>query len=166
MGYVTKEEIECKGCGRIIHKNELQYDSTKGRICLDCYKGKQPRQTTPLKETRRKNPFVTAILNFLWPGLGFIYLGTTRFIIGGIILCILVLIPSVLTWSDPLDPFSIMFSLVFGCFWAFVGLIATDRFNKSMRPPTPVEPPHLTPPLQGKQTRRPVTEEVTRLDRD
>ena len=52
MGHVTKEEIECKSCGRNIHKNELQYDSPKGRICLDCYKGKQPRQTAPPKETR------------------------------------------------------------------------------------------------------------------
>ena len=53
MGYVTKEEIECKSCRRIIRKNELQYDSPEGRICLDCYTGKQPRQTTPLKETPR-----------------------------------------------------------------------------------------------------------------
>ena len=52
MGYVTREEIECKSCGRIIRKKELQYDSPKGRICLDCYKGKQLRQTAPLKETR------------------------------------------------------------------------------------------------------------------
>jgi hypothetical protein len=42
MGYVTKEEIECKSCGRIIRKNELQYDSPEGRICLNYYTGKQP----------------------------------------------------------------------------------------------------------------------------
>jgi len=53
MGYVTKEETECKSCGRTIHKNELQYSSPEGGICLYCYTGKQPRQTTPLKETRR-----------------------------------------------------------------------------------------------------------------
>lgn len=34
MGYVTKDEVECKRCGRTIHKNELQYDSEEGRICL------------------------------------------------------------------------------------------------------------------------------------
>ncbi len=50
MGYVTKEEVECKSCGRIVRKNELQYDSPEGRICLACYGRKQPRQTTPLKE--------------------------------------------------------------------------------------------------------------------
>jgi len=47
IGYVTKEEVECKSCGRTIRKNELQYDSPEGRICLNCDAGKQPRQTTP-----------------------------------------------------------------------------------------------------------------------
>ena len=55
MGYVTKEETDCKSCGRTIQKNELQYDSPKGRICLECYKGRQPRQLTAVKE---KYPFL------------------------------------------------------------------------------------------------------------
>jgi len=46
MGYVTKEEVECKKCGRIIQKNELQYDSPEGRICVYCYTGKSTYEET------------------------------------------------------------------------------------------------------------------------
>jgi hypothetical protein len=37
LGYVTKEEVECKSCGRIIRKGKFQFDSPEGRICLDCH---------------------------------------------------------------------------------------------------------------------------------
>ena len=43
MGYRTEHDEECKGCKRIIRKNELQYDSPIGRVCKDCYvKGLPP----------------------------------------------------------------------------------------------------------------------------
>ena len=158
MGYITNDELECKSCGRIIRKNELQYDSPEGRICLECYAGRQPRQTTPLKETR-KSPLIAAILNFLLPGIGFIYLGTTPFIIGGFVLLIIGLAETVLTWSYALDPFMIMLSFVFGCFWAFLGFIAANHVNKSLQPPKPVE---VIEPLQAKPPTRVVTEEVSR----
>ncbi len=74
MGCVTREEVECKSCGRIIRKNELQYDSPEGRICLGCYKGKEPRQTTPLEETPKmpetfKDEKVLSAINVWGSGL-------------------------------------------------------------------------------------------------
>lgn len=31
-------------CGKIIHKNQLQYETLEGKICIDCYTEKQPLQ--------------------------------------------------------------------------------------------------------------------------
>jgi hypothetical protein len=37
---------------------------------------------------KKKNPWVAAILNLLFPGIGFAYLGSTAFILAGIVLFI------------------------------------------------------------------------------
>jgi small-conductance mechanosensitive channel len=37
---------------------------------------------------RKKNPWVAAILNFFFPGIGFAYLGSTALIVGGMVLFI------------------------------------------------------------------------------
>jgi|GEM_PF-1114547 len=37
---------------------------------------------------KQKNPWIAAILNFVFPGIGFAYLGSTAFILAGIILFI------------------------------------------------------------------------------
>jgi hypothetical protein len=44
MGYVTESETRCSGCGRVIRKKELQYDSPKGRLCKECYEKQAPDQ--------------------------------------------------------------------------------------------------------------------------
>lgn len=37
---------------------------------------------------RKKNPWLAAILNLLFPGIGFVYLGSTALIVGGMVLFI------------------------------------------------------------------------------
>lgn len=106
----------------------------------------------------RKNPLIVATLNFLIPGIGFIYLGTAPFIIGGFVLFIATIIVTGLTWNI-FDSFVMLLSLVFACLWAILGLIATDYVNKSMQPSLPVKPLEtlrIKPPIQ------PVTEDVSR----
>lgn len=37
---MTEPEVTCKRCGRVIPRNELQYDSFTGWICKDCREGR------------------------------------------------------------------------------------------------------------------------------
>lgn len=101
---------------------------------------------------KRKNPWIAAILNFLIPGIGFIYLGTTPFIIGGAVLFIFVILETAITWSTILDPLTIALSFLFAFFWATLGYVAAEYVNKHVPPPTPAVPseplraPALSPP--------------------
>lgn len=90
---------------------------------------------------KRKNPWITAILNFLIPGIGFIYLGTTPFVIGGAVLFIFGILETAITWSTILDPLTIALSFLFAFFWAALGYIAAEYVNKHMPSPTPAVPP-------------------------
>jgi len=90
---------------------------------------------------KRKNPWVAAALNFLIPGIGFIYLGTTPFIIGGAVLFIFGILETAITWSTILDPLTLTLSFLFAFFWAALGYVATEYVNKRMPLPAPVVPP-------------------------
>ena len=90
---------------------------------------------------KSKNPWIVAILNFLIPGIGFIYLGTTPFIIGGVVLFIFGILETAITWSTILAPLTLALSFLFAFFWAALGYVATEYVNKRMPSLTPVVPP-------------------------
>jgi len=97
---------------------------------------------------KRKNPWVAATLNFLIPGIGFIYLGTTPFIIGGAVLFIFGILETAIAWSTILDPLTLTLSFLFAFFWAALGYVAAEYVNKRMPPPAPVVPPAPPPSLK------------------
>ena len=106
----------------------------------------------------RKNPWIAAILNFLIPGIGFIYLGTTPFIIGGAILFVFEILVVAITWEIVFDPLMMSLSFLFSFFWAALGYVAAEYVNKRMPPPTPAvapEPLRTPAPLPPAPTPAP-----------
>jgi len=89
---------------------------------------------------KRKNPWIAAILNFLFSGIGFIYLETTTFIIIGVALFLFELLKAVITWSTILDPLTLVLSLVSSFIWAALGYVCAEYVNKCMPPPPPPTP--------------------------
>jgi len=81
-----------------------------------------------------KDPWVAAILNFFFPGLGFIYLGRAEFIVGGLMLFIVDLMGSCAILVASINPISlaivwtVVFSLSF--LWAVLGYISAEYVNK------------------------------------
>jgi 4-amino-4-deoxy-L-arabinose transferase-like glycosyltransferase len=85
----------------------------------------------------RKNPWVAAILNFLLPGIGFIYCGTTPFIIGGAILFIISIWATVTSYKSMFEASTLILSFLPAIFWAALGYVAAEYVNKQMLPPMP-----------------------------
>ena len=79
------------------------------------------------KKKINKNPLIAAILNFLFPGLGFVYLSTPEFVILGSILFFIDLILSIVFITVPLF-WLIGFCLSF--FWAILGYISAEYVNQ------------------------------------
>jgi len=85
---------------------------------------------------KKKNPWVTAILNFLFPGLGFIYIGTTEYIAIGSILFIIDIFSTIILF--PLIFHYIYYmvitiiSISLGIFFATLGYIATEKYNEKI----------------------------------
>jgi hypothetical protein len=94
-----------------------------------------------------KNPWIAAILNFLLPGLGFLYCGTTTLVIGGALLLIMSLV-STLTSSQWLKPDTILLSLVESVALGVLGYGAAEIVNRSL-PPPPTETHTPTPFLKN-----------------
>jgi hypothetical protein len=94
----------------------------------------------------RKNPLLAAILNFLLPGLGFMYCGTTPFIIGGFSLLMLSLAETAIAFSQPLTALTLLLSLVGAFVWAVLGYGAVECINKSVLPPLQPPPSPAPPP--------------------
>lgn len=68
----------------------------------------------------RKNPWAAAILNFFFPGIGFVYLSIARYILGDITLFIIDIIFTVLTMGMWLsfDPIIVTIGISLSVLWA------------------------------------------------
>lgn len=81
-----------------------------------------------------KNPWIAAVLNFFFPGLGFVYLGQAEFVLGGIVLFGADLTISCVALAASMDTASfiivwtVFFSLSF--LWAILGYISAEYVNK------------------------------------
>jgi len=83
-------------------------------------------------QVKQKNPWVAAILNFFFPGIGFIYLGTTLFIIVGVILFSIELFLSIVLFPLLFTPIVLSASLMGSVFWAALGYVAAEHVNKQL----------------------------------
>jgi len=95
-----------------------------------------------------KSPAVTAILNFLIPGLGFVYIGTTLFVIGGLVEIFFSIIEAGLLLVYPVPAALWLLSLGAAFAWAILGYGAAESFNGKlpMHPPQPPQPQPLASP--------------------
>ena len=85
---------------------------------------------------KKKNPWVTAILNFLFYGLGFIYIGTTEYIIIGIILAIIGILLTIISLPFMVNAYMMVLifitSIGFSCIFAVLGYVLTEKYNEKV----------------------------------
>jgi hypothetical protein len=85
---------------------------------------------------KKKNPWITAILNFLFYGFGFIYIGTTKYIAIGSILFIIDILSTIILYPLLFDPY--IFTLIatlsisLGIFFAILGYVLTEKYNEKL----------------------------------
>jgi len=105
----------------------------------------------------RKNPAVTAILNFLIPGLGFVYIGTTLFVIGGLVEIFFSIIETGLLLVYPVPPALWLLSVGAAFAWAILGYGAAESFNGKLPMNLPRSPqlqvPQSTPSMQNAEVK-------------
>ncbi len=85
----------------------------------------RPEQT----KSRRKSPWKAALLNFFLPGIGFVYLGGTLYIIGGVILFALEIISTIAFPGEIFNPTFIAAGILLSFLWAALGYISAERIN-------------------------------------
>jgi len=87
---------------------------------------------------KKKNPAITAVLNFFLPGLGFTYLGSPFFIVVGIAFFVLIAAaivigaasPTTATSSaDSADIADAVVSILIDLIWAAISWEVTNLFN-------------------------------------
>ena len=87
---------------------------------------------------KNKNPWVAAILNFLFPGMGFAYLGSTALILAGIVLFVsdfaITIIYAKYTMGMASRPSYWVFSILGGLSLAVIAFALTKIFNKTIQP--------------------------------
>jgi uncharacterized protein YacL len=85
---------------------------------------------------KKKNPWITAILNFLFYGLGFIYIGTVKYIaIGSILFIIGILLTTILYplfFDLYLFTLIMMISISLSIFFAVLGYVITEKYNEEL----------------------------------
>jgi len=86
---------------------------------------------------KKKNPWLAAILNFFFPGIGFAYLGSTALIVAGIVLFVSDLVIAVIyaryTMGMALRPSYWVFSLLGALALAVITFVLTKNHNKSIQ---------------------------------
>lgn len=112
----------CTTCGA---KTEMG-----SRFCGACGASLQRAERRAEKVIGRKNPWVAAVLNFFFPGIGFVYLGRPVFIVAGLVLIISGIVDTVIFWEHLFEPYIISLSLMFGIGWAFAGGLAAEYVNR------------------------------------
>jgi hypothetical protein len=84
---------------------------------------------------KKKNPAITAVLNFFLPGLGFTYLGSPFFIVVGIAFFVLIAAAIVIGAASPTTPTSsadiadAVVSILIDLIWAAISWEVTNLFN-------------------------------------
>ncbi len=84
---------------------------------------------------KKKNPAITAVLNFFLPGLGFTYLGSPFFIVVGIAFFVLIVAAMVIGAASPTKATSIAdiadaaVSICIDLIWASISWEVTNLYN-------------------------------------
>lgn len=84
---------------------------------------------------KKKNPAITAVLNFFLPGLGFAYLGSPFFIVAGIAFFALIVAAMVIGVASPTTPTSnadiadAVVTILIDLIWAAISWEVTNLFN-------------------------------------
>ena len=86
---------------------------------------------------KKKNPWLAAILNFVLPGYGFAYLGTTPLVLAGIVLLVSNLGISIIHYQHTVGmaerPLFWVFTALFNLSLAVITFALTRIFNKSIQ---------------------------------
>ena len=88
---------------------------------------------------KKKNPAITAVLNFFLPGLGFTYLGSPFFIAVGIAFFVLIVAAMVIGAVGPTNATSIAdiadaaVSICLDLVWAAISWEVTNLFNAAQQ---------------------------------
>jgi hypothetical protein len=86
---------------------------------------------------KKKNPWLAAILNFFFPGIGFAYLGSATLIVSGIILFISDLVIEVIYVRHTVGmadrPSYWLFSILGALALAVITFIITKNLNKNIQ---------------------------------
>jgi hypothetical protein len=79
---------------------------------------------------KKKNPAITAVLNFFLPGLGFTYLGSPFFIVAGVAFFVLLIVAMGLSAeSNPATAADIAVTIGIDLVWAAISWEVTNLFN-------------------------------------
>jgi len=86
---------------------------------------------------KKKNPWVAAILNLIFPGIGFAYLGSTALIVGGMVLFISDFAISIIYYKHTVGmagrPSYWVWSILGALSLAVITFALTKIFNKSIQ---------------------------------
>jgi hypothetical protein len=88
---------------------------------------------------KKKNPAITAVLNFFLPGLGFTYLGSPFFIVVGIAFFVLIVAAMVIGAASPTKAVSVAdiadaaVSLGIDLIWAAISWEVTNLYNAAQQ---------------------------------
>jgi hypothetical protein len=86
---------------------------------------------------KKKNPWVAAILNFFFPGIGFAYLGSAALILAGIVLFISDMVIGVIYVRHTVGmadrPSYWLFSILGALALAVITFVLTKRLNKNIQ---------------------------------
>lgn len=112
--------VRCGKCGDSVDVKEVyggKYDVFEEGIQGGKY------DVSEEKVVKAKKPWIAAVRNLIFPGLGFFYIGSTKSIIGGMILFLLTLLGASVS---PTHPSSVGWAII----WAIIGYYAAKRHNK------------------------------------
>ena len=78
---------------------------------------------------KKKNPAITAVLNFFLPGLGFTYLGSPFFIVAGVAFFALLVVAAAVSADNQTKAADIAVTIGIDLVWAAISWEVTNLFN-------------------------------------
>ncbi len=82
---------------------------------------------------KKKNPAITAVLNFFLPGLGFTYLGSPFFIVTGIAFFVFVVIGVATSSEAQTNVVDVVATIGIDLVWASISWEVTNLFNAAQQ---------------------------------